>query len=207
MSKTTQAAVSLMFFSLIVFTGCHMEQGKLYFDELNLDPITIYKMAPLETTIYCITEGDMPAGERMASMHRQLKAEVENHPEKNNWGRLVCLSLAENATPEQIGETINTLQLVIAVRHRQANPARGFKRLLEQKLRLLDAIENEKRNLEDEKKRYAAGVVELKEEIKRQKQLTVEEKQLTAAEKEKVRTLEEKVGRLQEIELLLHPKE
>ena len=199
MSKKNLAAVITMF-SALVISGCYMKQGKLYFDELNLDPITIYNMASLETTIYCLTEGDLPTGKRLERMHREAKKEVEQYPENNNWGRLVCLSLAEGATEKQILETINTLQLVIAVRHHQAEPARGFKKLLEQKLSFLQAIEKEQQNLDEEKTRYAAEEAVLKKEVTRQKELQ-------AAEKEKVKRLESKVQRLQEIEMLLHPKE
>lgn len=185
--------------TVLIIAGCHLEQGKLYFDELGLDPITVYKMEPLETTIYCLVEANIPEGKALANLHKRAMAEVEENPESGNWGNLVCLALSENATVEQMHETINALQLVIAVRHRQANSARGFKALLEQKLDLYQRIEQGRNLLEIEKDRYEEMILSHKAELEK-------EKAATANQERKVKELEEKVQKLQEIELLLHPK-
>ena len=94
-------------------------------------------MSPLETTVYCVAEGDFPSGDILEEMHRQSFQQVENNPEMADWGELVCLSLSEHATVKQMKETINVLLLVLASRQDLRGAVRGFKKLLEQKIALV----------------------------------------------------------------------
>ena len=184
----------------MTMSGCHLEQGKLYFDELNFDPIGVYKMAPMETAVYCFAEDNNKTDQELEKMHIGALETVEKNPETGNWGQLVCLALSEQATIKQIKETINTLQLVIAVKHQQSNPARSFKKLLEQKLRLKQDIAQGVKTIELEKEHSARIESNYKKEIEKQKAVT-------AVQKSRVSELEKKVKKLQEIELLLHPKD
>ena len=131
-SKNIQ--ITALIIAVTSLSGCYLEQGKLHFAELNLDPIVVYEMAAPETTIYCLAEGNIPSGDRLALMHKQSMVFVEKNPEKANWGELVCLALAEDATLSQMKETINVLQLVIAVRPKHQGPPRAYKKIIEQSI-------------------------------------------------------------------------
>jgi len=196
-SKNIQ--ISALIIAVISLSGCYLEQGKLHFAELNLDPIVVYEMAAPETTIYCLAEGNIPSGDRLALMHKQSMAFVEKNPEKANWGELVCLALAEDATLSQMKETINVLQLVIAVRPKHQGPPRAYKKIVEQRIRFRQTIENQKAEMHELRHVHEQEIIAYKEIISNQINKT-------SVEKEKVKELEQQVQKLKEIELLLQPK-
>ena len=185
--------------------GCHLEQGKLHFDELKLNPITVYAMKPLETTIYCVAEGDFPSGDILEQMHRESFDQVENYPEEANWGELVCLSLSEHATVEQMKETINVLLLVLAAREDLRGAVRGFKKLLELKVRAAEEIAKYQKMLEDEKNDKKAVIAAYEDRMNIYELKLILEKQATAKQAEKAEDLEQQVQKLKEVELLLQP--
>ena len=185
--------------------GCHLEQGKLHFDELHLNPITVYAMKPLETTIYCVAEGDFPSGDILEQMHRESFEQVENNPEEANWGELVCLSLSEHATVEQMKETINVLLLVLAARDDLRGAVRGFKKLLEQKVSVAEEIAEYQQMLVDEANDKKAVISAYEDRINIYELKLILEKQATAKQAEKVEDLEQQVQKLKEVELLLQP--
>jgi len=185
--------------------GCHLEQGKLHFDELKLNPITVYAMKPLETTIYCVAEGDFPSGDILEQMHRESFDQVENNPEEANWGELVCLSLSDHATVEQMKETINVLLLVLAAREDLRGAVRGFKKLLELKVRAAEEIAKYQQMLEDEGNDKKAVIAAYEDRMNIYELKLILEKQATAKQAEKVEDLEQQVQKLKEVELLLQP--
>lgn len=185
--------------------GCHLEQGKLHFDELKLNPITVYAMKPLETTIYCVAEGDFPSGDILEQMHRESFDQVENNPEEANWGELVCLSLSDHATVEQMKETINVLLLVLAAREDLRGAVRGFKKLLEIKVRAAEEIAKYQQMLEDEGNDKKAVIAAYEDRMNIYELKLILEKQATAKQAEKVEDLEQQVQKLKEVELLLQP--
>ena len=185
--------------------GCHLEQGKLHFDELKLNPITVYAMKPLETTIYCVAEGDLPSGDILEQMHRESFEQVENNPEESNWGELVCLSLSEHATVEQMKETINVLLLVLAARDDMRGAVRGFKKLLEQKVSVAEEIAEYQQMLVDEANDKKAVISAYEDRMNIYELKLILEKQATAKQAEKVEDLEQQVRKLKEVELLLQP--
>ncbi len=186
-------------FILIIMTGCRLERGKVYFDELGLDPITVYTVSPLKSALYCLAEEDISGDERWLARYREELEKVKAHPERENWGRLVCLAFSDRSTIVQLRETIRALQLIIAAGHTQVNGACAFKKLLEEKMRLqqkIAAAATTKKNLEKE---HEKALRYCREEIgKGYAAISVE--------KMRVRELEDKVRKLQEIELMLHPK-
>lgn len=185
--------------------GCHMEQGKLHFDQLKLNPITVYAMKPLETTIYCVADGDFPSGNMLEQMHRESFEQVEKNPEETNWGELVCLSLSEQATIEQMKETINALVLVLASRDDLRGVVRGFKKLLEQKVTAAEEIEKYQQMLVDEENDKKAVISAYEDRMNIYELKLILEKQATAKQAEKVEDLEQQVRKLKEVELLLQP--
>lgn len=185
--------------------GCHLEQGKLHFDELHLNPITVYAMKPLETTIYCIADGDFPSGDILEQMHRESFEQVENNPEKANWGELVCLSLSEHATVKQMKETINVLLLVLNSRDDLRGAVRGFKRLLEQKVKMVGELEKSYQIYEEEKEDKKAVISAYEDKINIYEVKLILERQATAEQAKKVDELEQQVRKLKEVELLLQP--
>lgn len=205
MGVFVRSSVTCLTVLTLFLGGCHLEQGKLHFDELNLNPITVYAMKPLETTIYCVAEGDVPSGDILEQMHRESFDQVENNPEKADWGELVCLSLSEHATVKQMKETINVLLLVLATREDLRGAVRGFKRLLEQKVRMVGELENSQQIFEDEKNDKKAVISSYEDKMNIYELKLILERQATAEQREKVYTLEQQVRKLKEVELLLQP--
>ena len=205
MGVFVRSSVTCLTVLTLFLGGCHLEQGKLHFDELNLNPITVYAMKPLETTIYCVAEGDVPSGDILEQMHRESFDQVENNPEKADWGELVCLSLSEHATVKQMNETINVLLLVLATREDLRGAVRGFKRLLEQKVRMVGELENSQQIFEDEKNDKKAVISSYEDKMNIYELKLILERQATAEQREKVYTLEQQVRKLKEVELLLQP--
>lgn len=205
MGVFVRSSVTCLTVLTLFLTGCHLEQGKLHFDELNLNPITVYAMKPLETTIYCVAEGDFPSGDILEQMHRESFDQVDNNPEKADWGELVCLSLSEHATVKQMKETINVLLLVLATRNDLRGAVRGFKRLLEQKVRMVGELENSQQMFEDEKNDKKAVISSYEDKMNIYELKLILERQATAKQAEKVYTLEQQVQKLKEVELLLQP--
>ena len=205
MSIRVRAASACLSLTMLFLSGCHLEQGKLHFDKLNLNPITVYAMKPLETTIYCVAEGDFPSGEILEEMHRQSYQQIENNPEEADWGVLVCLALSEQATVKQMKETINVLLLVLAARKDSRGAVRGFKKLLEQKIRLVNEIAKYQQMLENEEIDRKILVSSYEDKMNMYELKLILERQATAKEAEKVRDLEQQVHKLKEVELLLQP--
>lgn len=205
MGVFVRSSVTCLTVLTLFLGGCHLEQGKLHFDELNLNPITVYAMKPLETTIYCVAEGDVPSGDILEQMHRESFDQVENNPEKADWGELVCLSLSEHATVKQMKETINVLLLVLATREDLRGAVRGFKRLLEQKVRMVGELEKSQQMFEDEKNDKKAVISSYEDKMNIYELKLILERQATAEQREKVYTLEQQVRKLKEVELLLQP--
>ena len=205
MGVFVRSSVTCLTVLTLFLGGCHLEQGKLHFDELNLNPITVYAMKPLETTIYCVAEGDVPSGDILEQMHRESFDQVENNPEKADWGELVCLSLSEHATVKQMRETINVLLLVLATREDLRGAVRGFKRLLEQKVRMVGELEKSQQMFEDEKNDKKAVISSYEDKMNIYELKLILERQATAEQREKVYTLEQQVRKLKEVELLLQP--
>lgn len=204
--KVNYRALSTCLAALTLFVGgCHLEQGKLHFDELKLNPITVYAMKPLETTIYCVADGAFPSGELLEEMHRESFEQVENNPEEANWGELVCLSLSEHATVEQMNETINVLLLVLNARDDLRGAVRGFKRLLEQKVKMVEKTEKYQKILEEEAEDKKELISAYEDRINIYELKLILAKQATAKEAEKVLDLEQQVRKLKEVELLLQP--
>ena len=162
-------------------------------------------MKPLETTIYCVAEGDFPSGDILEQMHRESFDQVENNPEEANWGELVCLSLSDHATVEQMKETINVLLLVLAAREDLRGAVRGFKKLLELKVRAAEEIAKYQKMLEDEKNDKKAVIAAYEDRMNIYELKLILEKQATAKQAEKVEDLEQQVQKLKEVELLLQP--
>jgi len=191
--------VSIIFIIIALLSGCHLEQGKIYFDELRLDPITVYKMSPFERAIYCLSEAHIPKDQAFEDLFQRTTAVVEEQPETADWSEVVCLSLSDEASIEHMQKTINTLQLVLAVQPRESHPARGFKKILEQRLALYERIDDGLHNLSKEQQErdllaldYEAEIKELMLEIRNQR--------------EKIKTLDQQVQKLKEVELMLTPK-
>ena len=205
MGVFVRSSVTCLTVLTLFLGGCHLEQGKLHFDELNLNPITVYAMKPLETTIYCVAEGDVPSGDILEQMHRESFDQVENNPEKADWGELVCLSLSEHATVKQMKETINVLLLVLAAREDLRGAVRGFRRLLEQKVRMVGELEKSQQMFEDEKNDKKAVISSYEDKMNIYELKLILERQATAEQREKVYTLEQQVRKLKEVELLLQP--
>lgn len=205
MGVFVRSSVTCLTVLTLFLAGCHLEQGKLHFDELNLNPITVYAMKPLETTIYCVAEGDVPSGDLLEQMHRESFDQVETNPEKADWGELVCLSLSEHATVKQMKETINVLMLVLATRDDLRGAVRGFKRLLEQKVRIAGELEKSQQMFEDEKNDKKAVISSYEDKMNIYELKLILERQATAKQAEKVYTLDQQVQKLKEVELLLQP--
>lgn len=205
MSVSVRSLLAWLTVLTLFLSGCHLEQGKLHFDELHLNPITVYAMKPLETTIYCVAEGDFPSGDILEQMHRESFEQVENNPEEANWGELVCLSLSEHATVEQMKKTINVLLLVLAARDDLRGAVRGFKKLLEQRVSVAEEIAEYQQMLVDEANDKKAVISAYEDRINIYELKLILEKQATAKQAEKVEDLEQQVQKLKEVELLLQP--
>ncbi len=182
-----------------IASGCHLEQGKLYFDEIGLDPITVYKMAPLERTVYCLTEIKHEVGSSFADMHANALAEVRNNPEQADWSELVCISLSGEATPGQLRQTVDTLDTVLALQSKQSNPIRGFQRIMQARLELYDQIEKQSSLIELLRLEQAEQTATMHRTGK-------EHEQITNELQDRIHRLEQQVRKLKEVELLLHPK-
>ena len=192
--------LSLLLCSMVTISlsGCYLEQGKLHFDELNLNPISVYSMKPLETAIYCIADGNIPSGNELREMHLQSLQQVESDPEEADWGELVCLALSEQATIEQVKETKHAMVLVIAARKDLRGAARGFKKLIDQKIEILESFKN-----------YETQIGSLENEARESAATYDYEIQRISSEvfdrEEKIELLENQVRELKEVELLLQP--
>lgn len=191
--------LSALLIILALMGGCHLEQGKIYFDELSLDPITVYKMSPFERVVYCLSEARIPKDQAFEDLFQRTTAVVEEQPETADWSEVVCLSLSDEATVEHMRKVINTLQLVLAVQQRESHPARGFKKILEQRLALYEQIDDGLLHLSKEQQErdllaldYEAEIKELMQEIRNQR--------------EKIESLDQQVQKLKEVELMLTPK-
>lgn len=191
--------------TMLFLSGCRLEQGKLHFDKLNLNPITVYAMRPLETAIYCVAEGDFPSGDILEQMHRQSFQQIENNPEEADWGELVCLSLSEHATVKQMKETTNVLLLVLASRQDSRGAVRGFKKLLEQKIALITEIEKYQQMLDEEAKDKKALISSYEDKMNMYELKVILEKKAAVKQEEKIRDLEQQVQKLKDVELLLQP--
>ena len=198
MAFSRLAFLSILLVGVVSTTGCHLEGGKLHFDELNLNPITVYSMKPPETAIYCIADGKIPSGAVLERMHEESLAQIENNPEEADWGELVCLALADQATLKQMKETSNALVLVMATRKDMRGAARGFRKLVETKIKDREKIEREQvRNEEAE--------LELEQVISLyEKKLGIFRDELTE-KTEQIISLEKQVQKLKEVELLIQP--
>ncbi len=205
MGAYARAITPCLLIAMLFLSGCRLEQGKLHFDKLNLNPITVYAMRPLETTIYCVAEGDVPSGDILEEMHRQSFQQIENNPEEADWGELVCLSLSEHATVKQMKETINVLLLVLASRQDSRGVVRGFKKLLEQKIALIGEIEKSQQDLDEMAKEKKALASSYEDRMNMYELKLILAKQAAAKQEEKVRDLEQQVQKLKEVELLLQP--
>lgn len=199
MKRIRRSFLLYLLAAAVLFGSCHLEQGKLHFDELKLDPITVYKMAPLERTVFCLAEAEIPEEGSFRQMHARALIEVEDNPEMADWSKLVCLSLNEQASSDQIKETLHALQLVLSVQPHKTNPVRGFKKILEQEIVLYNRLEESAENLNKEKKQgvqqaatYEAEIQKMKNRVKQQRG--------------KIETLTKQVRELKEVELLLQPQ-
>ena len=190
--------VSILLVVAASTSGCYLEGGKLHFDELNLNPITVYSMKPPETAIYCIADGKIPSGAVLQRMHEESLAQVENNPEEADWGELVCLALSEQATLEQLKETSNALVLVMATRKDMRGAARVFRKLVETMI-------TEREKIESEQARNQESEVELEQVITLyEKKLGIFREELTE-KTEQIISLEKQVQKLKEVELLIQP--
>jgi hypothetical protein len=205
MNACVRALVICLLVLVPFLGGCHLEQGKLHFDKLNLNPITVYAMKPLETTIYCVAEGDFPSGEILEEMHRQSYQQVENNPVEADWGELVCLSLSRDATVEQMRETINVLLLVLNSRKDSRGAIRGFKKLLEQKVEMVREIEGYQQALVEKDDERKALISSYEDRMNMYELKLILERKETSKQAEKVRDLEQQIQKLKEVELLLQP--
>ena len=192
--------LSLLLFCMATMSlsGCYLEQGKLHFEELNLNPISVYSMKPLETAIYCIADGNIPTGTELKDMHLQSLQQVESNPEEADWGELVCLSLSEQATIEQVKETKHAMVLVIAARKDLRGAARGFKKLIDQKIEILESFQNYETQIGSLEKDARDTAVTYDNKIQR---ITSE----VVDRDEKIEILENQVRELKEVELLIQP--
>ena len=184
----------------IISSSCHLEQGKLYFDEVGLDPITVYKMAPLERTVYCLTEADGEVGPDFERMHAAALEKVRNNPEHGDWSELVCLSLSGEINQGQLRQTVDTLDLVLSVQPQQSNPVRGFKRIMEMRLALYAQLDKKRMQVETLKQKNVEQATALDRYVKKHEHIQNEQRK-------KIGQLEQQVRKLKEIELLLHPKQ
>ncbi len=182
-----------------ILSACHLEQGKLFFDKVGLDPITVYNMAPLERTVYCLAEIKEDVGPAFEIMHAKALAEVRNDPEQADWSELVCLSLSGEASPWQLEQTVDTLDRVLALQSKQHNSLGGFQRILQVRLNLYEQIEKQSLQIEQLRKEQAKQIADADRAAKRHEQLTNELQN-------RINELEQQVRKLKEVELLLHPK-
>lgn len=183
----------------ILFNGCHLEQGKLYFDKLGLDPITVYKMAPLEKTIFCLVEADNRSVENYDYLHSHALRELQNNPQ-GDWSELVCLSLSDQAEPWQISQTVRVLGIVEDAQSQPSNPVTGFIDLMQDRLALYDKIAATQEKL-------VGSEQQLEETAQANEQDQTAYKMQIQEQNKKILQLEQQVRELKEIELLLHPKQ
>jgi len=181
-------------------SGCHLEQGKLYFDEVGLDPITLYKMAPLERTVYCLAEINSEVGPTFANMHAVALEAVRVNPEQADWSELVCLSLSGETDLGQLRQTVNTLDLVISVQPQQSHPVRGFRMITQKRVELYDQLDEKHLQIELLKQNNVEQEAAHDRFIKSNEQIHQEQQR-------KIIVLEQQVRKLKEVELLLHPKQ
>ena len=180
--------------------GCHLEQGKLYFDEIGLDPITVYSMAPLEKTVFCLVEAKDKQVQNFDYMYNMAVQEVAGNPASADWSELVCLSLADEAKPEQLRQTVEVLDRVEAAQPQRSHPVTGFRNLLEQRLALHAEIAKNQQRLEEMEQDMVKNSVLYEANVANQRRLAEEQRK-------KIGLLEQQVRELKEIELLLHPKQ
>lgn len=194
--------INFWLFAFIVLgtfsSGCHLERGKLYFDEVGLDPITLYKMAPLERTVYCLAEINSEVGPAFENMHATALEAVRDNPEQADWSELVCLSLSGEADTTQLRQTVNTLDLVLSVHPQQSHPVLGFRRITQQRVELYDLLHDKHLQIEILKQNNVEQEAIHDRFIKSNDQIRQEQER-------KIVELEEQVRKLKEVELLLHP--
>ena len=202
---------------VILLNGCYLEQGRLHFEELGLNPIVVYKMEPLETAVYCLAEGDVPAGRDFDKMFRESKKAIESDPENVNWGELACLSISGEASKEQLKEAVNVFQLIIAINPKRPGVPRAFKRMIEQdikdlenkeklaaeveeiKVKKVEAEESLRKEIADNRKIYKQELYNLEQEIGRLEIELVEKKK-------DIQNLELQIKKLKEVEMLIQSK-
>ncbi|THB71810.1 MAG: hypothetical protein D6B25_17905 [Desulfobulbaceae bacterium] len=184
---------------LFTLSSCHLEQGKLHFDEFDLDPITVYKMAPVEAAVFCIVERKNRPSKNLKKEYRDEIKKIEANIETENWGKLACLAMDENADLIQIAETIVMLKKIHKVRPRHGKGAIGFTEILQHKVKLLNTIEEHEAQIK--------RLQDRNEEKTAQFQIAQQKKQAEIDEKnQEIKSLEKKIENLKEVELLLHPK-
>jgi len=135
-------------------------------------------------------------------MHRQSYQQVENNPDEADWGELVCLSLSENATKQQMRETSNVLLLVLAARNDSRGAVRGFKNILDQRVRKLDEIEDYQQKLVQDTAEQENLITKYEEQLEDERQKA---REFTRKQGEKITDLEQQVQKLKDVELLLTP--
>lgn len=179
--------------------GCHLDRGKLYFDELGLDPITVYQMAPLEKTVFCLTEARSRTVENFDYLYSSALQDVESDLQAD-WSELVCLSLSGQAKSWQLTQTVKLLDRVEEAQAQESNPVSGFKSLMEDRLAIYADIDDYQKQLLD-------SAQQLVEESQIQEQEIERFKVLVGEQNKKILQLKQQVRELKEIELLLHPKQ
>jgi hypothetical protein len=60
--------------------GCQLERGKLYFDELGLDPITLYQMNPMEKTMHCLYQAQQQETAGYNELYTQALQAFSDNP-------------------------------------------------------------------------------------------------------------------------------
>ena len=202
---------------LVLLNGCYLEQGRLHFEELGLNPIVVYKMEPLETAVYCLAEGEVPTGRDFDKMFRESMKAIESDPENVNWGELACLAMSGEANKEQLREAVNVFQLIIAINPKRPGVPRAFKRMVEQEIEDFEQIEKLAAEIEDKKKKNVEAVEKHKKEIAdtermyKQKVYNLEQEigrlEIELVEKKKdIQNLELQIKKLKEVEMLLQSK-
>jgi cell division protein FtsL len=156
-------------------------------------------MSPFERTVYCLSEAHIPQDQAFEDLFQRTTAVVEEQPETADWSEVVCLALSDEASVEHMQMTINTLQLILAVQQRKSHPARGFKKILEQRLTLYEQIDDGLLNLSNEQQERDLLALDYEAEIK-------ELMQEVSNQRKKIESLDQQVQKLKEVELMLTPK-
>jgi hypothetical protein len=191
--------VSILLILVSLLGGCHLERGKLYFDELGLDPITVYQMAPLEKTVFCLAEARDKTVDNFASLYNNALAGVESNP-KSDWSELVCLSLSSQAEPSQLAQTIQVLDRIQEAQPQQAHPVAGFQGLMQERLVRHAKLDGLLSKLQEADRQERENYQNYEQELERFRAVIREQNK-------KIPQLEQQVRELKEIELLLYPKQ